>query len=55
MENNEMPNILNQILFGNKGYPFSESDIISSYIDGKISKEEYIERMNNVRWRTTSK
>lgn len=53
MENNEMPDILNQILFGNKGYPFSESDIISSYIDGKISKEEYIRRMNEYRKNST--
>ena len=54
MENNEMPDILNQILFGNKGYPFSESDIISMYIDGKISKEEYIRRLDNVRGKRPS-
>jgi len=47
--NNEMPDFLEQIIFGKKGYPFSDSDIISAYIDGKISKEEYIRRMNNAR------
>lgn len=30
-------------------YGYSESDIISMYIDGRISKEEYIRRMNDVR------
>ena len=47
--NNEIPDFLEQIIFSKKGYPFSESDIISSYIDGKINKEEYLERMKNVR------
>ena len=32
-----------------KTYGYSESDIISMYIDGKINKDEYLERMNNVR------
>ena len=32
-----------------KTYGYSESDIISMYIDGRISKEEYIRRMNEVR------
>jgi hypothetical protein len=40
-------------LFGNyinaQEYGYSESDIISMYIDGRISKEEFIERMNNAR------
>lgn len=53
MESNEMPDFLNQLLFGNKGYPFSESDIISSYIDGTISKEEYIRRMNEFRGKSS--
>ena len=46
---NEIPDFFEQILSGKNGYPFSESDIISSYIDGKISKEEYLERMRKVR------
>jgi hypothetical protein len=49
MSNESIPDFLKDIIFGNKGYPFSESDIISSYIDGKISKEEYIRRMNEFR------
>ena len=32
-----------------KTYGYSESDIISMYIDGRISKDEYTERMNYVR------
>lgn len=48
----EIPDILQQILFGEKGYPFSDSDIISAYIDGKITKEEYIRRMNEHRERS---
>lgn len=37
-------------LFGNKAFQtHSESDIISMYIDGKITKEEYIRRMHDVR------
>lgn len=52
--NNEIPDFLNEIIFGNKGYPFSESDIISSYIDGKITKEEYIRRMNERRGKQNS-
>ena len=51
---NEIPNFFEQILSGKNGYPFSESDIISSYIDGTISKEEYIRRMNNARGKSTS-
>ena len=46
---NEIPDFFEQILSGKNGYPFSESDIISSYIDGTISKEEYIRRMNEHR------
>ena len=52
---NEIPDFLNQLLFGDKGYPFSESDIISSYIDGTISKEEYIRRMNEHRGFTSDR
>jgi hypothetical protein len=44
---NEMPDFLSE-LFG-KQFGYSESDVISMYIDGKISKEEYIERMNSLR------
>ena len=51
---NEIPDFLNELLFGNKEYPFSESDIISSYIDGKLSKEEYIRRMNEFRGKQSS-
>ena len=47
MMNNEMPDFFSE-LFG-KQFGYSESDIISMYIDGKISKEEYIERMNSLR------
>jgi hypothetical protein len=32
-----------------KTYGYSESDIISMYIDGKISKDEYVRRMDDVR------
>ena len=32
-----------------KTYGYAESDIISMYIDGRISKEEYIRRMDDVR------
>ena len=44
-----MDDFLNQ-LFGKKAFQtHSESDIISMYIDGKITKEEYIRRMHDVR------
>jgi hypothetical protein len=46
-DNESIPNFFSE-LFGQK-FGYSESDIISMYIDGRISKEEYIERMNNVR------
>ena len=45
--NNEMPDFFSQ-LFGQK-FGYSESDIISMYIDGRISKEEYIRRMDEYR------
>jgi len=49
---NEMPDFLNDLINGKFGY--SESDIISMYIDGKISKEEYIRRMNEYRGKDKS-
>lgn len=51
-----MNNEVNIDWFNNflKTHGHSESDIISMYIDGKISKEEYIERMNNVRGKRPS-
>ena len=44
---NEMPDFLSE-LFG-KQFGYSESDIISMYIDGRINKEEYIKRMREIR------
>ena len=32
-----------------KTYGYSESDIISMYIDGRIDKDEMIRRLDNVR------
>lgn len=32
-----------------KTYGYSESDIISMYIDGRINKDEMIRRLDNVR------
>ncbi len=49
MENSDFINFLNDILSRDNGYAFSDSDIISAYIDGKINKEEYIRRMNERR------
>ena len=40
-------------LFGNK-FGYSESDIVSMYIDGRIDKEEYIRRMNEFRGKQSS-
>ena len=53
MNNESIPDFFSE-LFGQK-FGYSESDIISMYIDGKISKEEMIRRLDNVRGRTTSK
>lgn len=47
MSNESIPDFFSE-LFGQK-FGYSESDIISMYIDGRISKEEYIRRMNDVR------
>ena len=51
MSNENIDDIFAQFaggIFGQKlGY--SEKDIISMYIDGRISKDEYIRRMNDVR------
>lgn len=44
---NDIPDIFSTLFAQQWGY--SESDIISMYIDGKISKKEYIERMNSYR------
>ena len=52
MNNESIPDFFSE-LFGQK-FGYSESDIISMYIDGRISKEEYIERMNNVRGKRPS-
>ena len=47
MTNNEsIPDFFSE-LFGNK-FGYSESDIISMYIDGRISKDEMIRRLDNV-------
>ena len=48
---NEMPDFLSE-LFGRQ-FGYSESDIISMYIDGRIDKEEYIRRMNELRGNST--
>ena len=45
---NSIPDFFSE-LFGSNPPIFSESDIISMYINGRISKEEYIRRMDNVR------
>lgn len=54
---NDIPDIFSTF-FGNyrnaQEYGFSESDIISMYIDGRISKEEYIRRMNASRLRSSN-
>lgn len=47
MNNESIPDFFSE-LFG-KQFGYSESDIISMYIDGKISKDEYIRRMNEYR------
>ena len=45
----EMNDFINQ-LFGHQAFQtHSESDIISMYIDGRITKEEYVRRMNESR------
>ena len=47
MSNESIPDFFSE-LFGQK-FGYSESDIISMYIDGRIDKEEYIRRMNSLR------
>lgn len=42
-------NFINELFSKGMNNMQSESDIISSYIDGKITKEEYIRRMNEQR------
>ena len=49
---NEIPDFFSE-LFGNK-FGYSESDIISMYVDGRIDKEEYIRRMNEFRGKQSS-
>ena len=51
MSNENIDDIFAQFAGGILGQKlgYSESDIISMYIDGRISKEEYIERMNSIR------
>ena len=44
---NEIPNIFSDLINGKFGY--SESDIISMYIDGRIDKDEYIRRLDELR------
>ena len=47
----DMNDFINQI-FGHQAFQtHSESDIISMYIDGRITKEEYIRRMNESKGR----
>jgi hypothetical protein len=50
--NNEIPDLFSELFKQKFGY--SESDIISMYIDGRISKEEYLRRMDNVRGKRPS-
>lgn len=47
MSNESIPDFFGQLFGNNFGY--SEKDIISMYIDGRISKEEYIRRINEYR------
>ena len=47
MSNESIPDFFSE-LFGQK-FGYSESDIISMYIDGKIDKDEMIRRLDNVR------
>ena len=47
MNNESIPDFFSE-LFGQK-FGYSESDIISMYIDGRIDKDEMIRRLNNVR------
>ena len=47
MNNESIPDFFSE-LFGQK-FGYSESDIISMYIDGKITKDEFIRRIDNVR------
>ena len=47
MSNESIPDFFSE-LFGQK-FGYSESDIISMYIDGRIDKDEMIRRRDNVR------
>ena len=47
MNNESIPDFFSE-LFGQK-FGYSESDIISMYIDGRINKDEMIRRLDNVR------
>ena len=46
MSNESIPDFFSE-LFGQK-FGYSESDIISMYIDGRIDKNEMIRRLDNV-------
>jgi len=52
MNNESIPDFFSE-LFG-KQFGYSESDIISMYIDGRIDKDEMIRRLDNVRGKRTS-
>lgn len=47
MSNESMPDFFSE-LFGQK-FGYSDSDIISMYIDGRITKDEYIKMMDGRR------
>ena len=52
MNNESIPDFFSE-LFGQK-FGYSESDIISMYIDGRIDKNEMIRRLDNVRGKRPS-
>lgn len=52
MSNESIPDFFSE-LFGQK-FGYSESDIISMYIDGRIDKDEMIRRLDNVRQKRPS-
>lgn len=47
MSNESIPDFFSQLFGNNFGY--SEKDIISMYVDGRISKDEYLKRMKEIR------
>lgn len=52
MSNESIPDFFSE-LFGQK-FGYSESDIISMYIDGRIDKDEMIRRLSNIRGKRPS-